>query len=84
MSPSRGPEAGARSAQIQQDAARTGAVRASLPLRNKDTSRDVAPLLVHRMQHNASILALALSSERIFAGTEKGQILVCLTVLVST
>lgn len=47
----------------------------ALPVRTKDTSRDTAPALVHRMRHDASILALALSTDNIYAGTQKGQIL---------
>lgn len=35
------------------------------------------PKLVHRMKHDKSILALAVSSESIFAGTQGGEILVC-------
>ncbi|KAF2098217.1 glutathione degradosome [Rhizodiscina lignyota] len=38
-------------------------------------SRDSRPSLAHRMRHNTSILALAVSLDRIFAGTQKGQIL---------
>ncbi|KAH8722852.1 hypothetical protein GQ44DRAFT_774634 [Phaeosphaeriaceae sp. PMI808] len=34
------------------------------------------PLLVHRMKHDKSILALAVSSQYIFAGTQGGEILV--------
>lgn len=35
-----------------------------------------APGLFHRMRHDKSILALAVSAEYIFAGTEGGEILV--------
>ena len=35
-----------------------------------------APLLSHRMKHDKSILALAVSSHYIFAGTQGGEILV--------
>lgn len=34
------------------------------------------PSLVHRMKHDKSILALAVSSQHIFAGTQGGEILV--------
>ena len=34
------------------------------------------PTLVHRMKHDKSILALAVSSQHIFAGTQGGEILV--------
>lgn len=34
------------------------------------------PTLVHRMKHDKSILALAVSSPYIFAGTQGGEILV--------
>lgn len=34
------------------------------------------PTLVHRMKHDKSILALAVSSQYIFAGTQGGEILV--------
>jgi len=34
------------------------------------------PLLAHRMKHDKSILALAVSSQYIFAGTQGGEILV--------
>lgn len=36
------------------------------------------PTLAHRMKHDKSILALAVSSQYIFAGTQGGEILVCL------
>ena len=35
-----------------------------------------APALLHRFRHNASILCLTTSDERIFAGTQAGEILV--------
>jgi di- and tripeptidase len=34
------------------------------------------PVLSHRMKHDKSILALAVSSQYIFAGTQGGEILV--------
>lgn len=37
---------------------------------------DRTPALSHRMKHDKSILALALSSQYIFAGTQGGEILV--------
>lgn len=37
---------------------------------------DRAPALAHRMKHDKSILALAVSSHSIFAGTQGGEILV--------
>lgn len=36
-----------------------------------------APLLAHRMKHDKSILALVVSAQYIFAGTQGGEILVC-------
>lgn len=39
---------------------------------------NMKPVLAHRMKHDKSILALAVSSEHIFAGTQGGEILVCL------
>lgn len=48
------------------------------PRPQRRLSRDKnGPSLAHRMRHNTSILALAVSPDRIFAGTQKGQILVC-------
>jgi hypothetical protein len=35
------------------------------------------PMLAHRMKHDKSILALVVSSQYIFAGTQGGEILVC-------
>jgi di- and tripeptidase len=35
------------------------------------------PVLAHRMKHDKSILALVVSSQYIFAGTQGGEILVC-------
>ncbi len=37
---------------------------------------NTAPLLSHRMKHDKSILALAVSAQYIFAGTQGGEILV--------
>ena len=43
----------------------------------KDVPRDSRmPALSHRMKHDKSILALAVSSQYIFAGTQGGEILV--------
>ena len=39
------------------------------------------PELVHRFQHDASILCLTTNEERIFAGTQSGEILVRLHML---
>jgi hypothetical protein len=36
----------------------------------------ITPVLAHRMKHDKSILALAVSAEYIFAGTQGGEILV--------
>jgi di- and tripeptidase len=44
----------------------------SLPLK----AASVVPGLAHRMKHDKSILALAVSSQYIFAGTQGGEILV--------
>jgi hypothetical protein len=52
-----------------------GAVRSN----GVETSADMAsrtPVLAHRMKHDKSILALAVSSQYIFAGTQGGEILV--------
>jgi di- and tripeptidase len=38
------------------------------------------PVLAHRMKHDKSILALVVSSQYIFAGTQGGEILVCKVV----
>jgi di- and tripeptidase len=35
------------------------------------------PVLAHRMKHDKSILALVVSSQYIWAGTQGGEILVC-------
>jgi di- and tripeptidase len=35
------------------------------------------PVLAHRMKHDKSILALAVSAQYLFAGTQDGEILVC-------
>src|SRR6186713_956310 len=40
------------------------------------TLKGSTPHLAHRMRHQSSILALALSSKHIFAGTQGGEILV--------
>jgi hypothetical protein len=40
-------------------------------------SANRTPALAHRMKHDKSILALAVSSHYIFAGTQGGEILVC-------
>lgn len=39
-------------------------------------AQNTLPTLSHRMRHDKSILALALSSDRIFAGTQGGEIIV--------
>lgn len=39
-------------------------------------SDDGSPILVHRFRHDKSILALAITSEVIYAGTQGGEILV--------
>jgi len=39
-------------------------------------SRPMTPVLSHRLKHDKSILALAVSASCIFAGTEGGEILV--------
>jgi hypothetical protein len=39
------------------------------------------PVLAHRMKHDKSILALAVSAEYIFAGTQGGEILVSAPIL---
>src|SRR5689334_5417643 len=41
------------------------------------SSSNRVPALSHRMKHDKSILALAVSSKDIFAGTQGGEILVC-------
>lgn len=38
---------------------------------------DKTPMLAHRMKHDKSILALVVSAEYIWAGTQGGEILVC-------
>ena len=38
--------------------------------------RGMTPVLTHKLRHNKSILALAVSSNTLFAGTEGGEILV--------
>lgn len=40
------------------------------------SSADRTPALSHRMKHDKSILALAVSSQYIFAGTQGGELLV--------
>jgi len=55
-----------------------GAVPPAPPLRQK-ASKDVdgvVPLLAHRLRHSTSILTIALSDDRIYAGTQAGEILV--------
>ena len=42
-----------------------------------DDAHPAAPVLSHRMKHDKSILALAVSDHYIFAGTQGGEILVC-------
>lgn len=73
MSPSKASKNGAKH---DKDNVSPSSSPEGLPDRTRQASRDTAPSLIHRMKHNASILALALSSDRIFAGTQKGQILV--------
>lgn len=41
-----------------------------------------APALSHRMRHDKSILAIVVSNEHVFAGTEGGEILVCIASVV--
>ena len=38
------------------------------------------PTLLHRFRHHASILCLLTSNEYIFAGTQAGEIIVCMNV----
>jgi len=40
------------------------------------SSRPMTPVLSHRLKHDKSILALVVSADSIFAGTEGGEILV--------
>lgn len=42
-------------------------------------SRPMTPVLSHRLKHDKSILALVVSANCIFAGTEGGEILVTIT-----
>ena len=51
---------------------RFGAVEAS----GIANERAMTPVLSHKLKHNKSILALAVSSDTLFAGTEGGEILV--------
>ena len=45
-----------------------------------DDSPAAAPTLSHRLKHDKSILALVVAAERIYAGTQKGEILVRLVL----
>jgi di- and tripeptidase len=47
---------------------------------NNATPVAMVPTLAHRMVHDKSILALAVSAQYIFAGTQGGEILVCTTL----
>ena len=51
---------------------------ASSPRRPRQASevQDALPVLAHRMRHNRSVLAIALSEKYIYAGTQGGEILV--------
>ena len=40
------------------------------------SERAMTPILAHKLKHNKSILALAVSADTLFAGTEGGEILV--------
>ncbi|KAF2453800.1 hypothetical protein BDY21DRAFT_401297 [Lineolata rhizophorae] len=53
-----------------------GAPSSSGPAGGRQGQAAVVPDLLHRMTHGKSILALAVSASRIFAGTEGGEILV--------
>lgn len=44
----------------------------------QEVKEEEAPSLLHRVHHNRSILSLAVSDEFIFAGSQSGEILVCL------
>lgn len=54
------------------------AIQDSLQRKTRRTSdeQDALPILSHRMRHNKSILTIALSGDKIFAGTQGGEILV--------
>lgn len=47
-------------------------------VRKSNGAQDELVRLSHRLQHDKSILAIAVSSRHIYAGTESGEILVCL------
>ena len=51
---------------------RYGAVEMS----SSASERAMTPILAHKLKHNKSILALAVSADTLFAGTEGGEILV--------
>jgi len=47
-----------------------------------DDSPAAPPTLSHRLKHDKSILALVVAAERIYAGTQKGEILVCFALVL--
>ena len=57
---------------------RYGAVEA----RDGTKNEGVTPTLSHKLKHNKSILALAVSSDTLFAGTEGGEILVGILIML--
>jgi hypothetical protein len=50
----------------------------SVSLRNADIM-EAGPTLLHRVKHERSVLSLAVSSKYVFAGSQTGEILVCLS-----